>query len=124
MRTRDKNNLPIFPNILKITISFINLNDHDDHDDYHDDEQDDYHDYHDDYHDDHDDYYDDHDDHDEDHHDDDQLRQGKESIGSEGGDHRKARQASHREPRQASHRKPSDENDDDGVATSVAGGRQ
>ena len=70
----------------------------------------------DDYHDDHDDYYDDHDDHDDDHHDDDQLRQGKESIGSEGGDHRK--------PRQASHRKPSDDNDDDGVATSVAGGIQ
>ena len=75
MRTRDKNNPPIFPNISKITISFINLNDHDDHDDYHDD---------------HDDYYDDHDHHDDDHHDDDQLRQGKESIGSEGGDHRKA----------------------------------
>ena len=78
----------------------------------------------DDYHDDHDDYYDDHDDHDDDHHDDDQLRQGKESIGSEGGDHRKPRQASHRKRRQASHTKPSDDNDDYGVATSVAGGRQ
>ena len=47
----------------------------------------------DDYHDDHDDYYDDHDDHDDDHHDDDQLRQRKGSIGSEGGDYRKPRQA-------------------------------